>query len=282
MMQGLGKGMSVFVGLMMTLCSPVLAQDAAAVEAFESSSESDAQSEQETPKAQAQAPEDTVIRRRPSTLFALGYGQVQQIGENNYYDRLYGSESRITTIQAGYYVYTYGIDIGFSGRFGFYNDSGHPLTSLSNLETPIKGDLPDSALVDPKQNLELTLIPVQALLELAYSPFPVSRRIVLRGWVGPEYLFVQEALKPNLPSGQSAPAGTSLVSKGWNMGIVTGAMLSFSLSGIESRSDYALKAIGVDRIYISPYVEIVKTTQDKMGNYDRNVYGINISFEGLR
>lgn len=237
-------------------------------------------------EAKTEAPvlksDTSYVRRRPSSIFAFGLGQVQEMGEYNHYERLYGAKGKMGILQTGYYVYTYGVDIGFSAKFGYYHDNGHPLTSLSNLDVPVKGNLPDTAVIDPKQNIELTLIPVQALLELAYSPFPVSRRIVFRGWAGPEFLFVQEALKPNLPDNQTAPDGTSLVSKGWNQGMVTGAMVSISINGIESRSDYALKAIGVDRLYISPFVEIVKTTNDKMGNYDRKVYGINLSFEGLR
>jgi hypothetical protein len=222
------------------------------------------------------------MRRKPSTIFAFGFGQIQDLSEYNLYERLYGAKTNMYFLQSGYYFYSNEVDVGFSAKFGYYHDRGHPLTSIQGLEIPVKGNLPDSAVTDPKQSIDLTLIPLQALLELAYSPFPVSRRIVFRGWLGPEFLFVQEALRPNLPDNTTPPEGSSLVSKGWNRGLVTGAMISVSISGIESRSDYALGSMGIDRIYISPFLEIVKTTSDKMGNYDRKIYGINITFEGLR
>ncbi len=229
-----------------------------------------------------QTSEPSYQRRKPSTILSFGLGQIQDMGKYDLYDRLYGAPAKMVYLQTGYYLYTFGIDIGVSARFGYYSDRGHPLKTLLGLDTPIRGKLPASAVTNPKQNIELTQIPVQALLELAYSPFPVSRRIVLRAWIGPEFLFVQEVLKPNLPANVPVPEGTSLVSKGWNRGLATGAMISISVNGIESRSDYALKSIGIDRTYISPFIEIVKTTSDKMGNSDRKVYGINLSFEGLR
>ncbi len=237
------------------------------------------------PEAPSSIPE-TRARRAPSTLFGVGLARNSAIGEFNHYDRIYGKPENIGYFQLGYFLYTYGIDLGLSARFGYLNSKGAPLRSLTadgqTLETPLEGDIPSNYQTDSRQRVELTLIPVQTLLEVAYSPFPVSRRIVLRGYIGPEFLYVQEVLKPNIPSTQSVPAGTQLVSKGWNRGLVTGAMVSICISGIEARSDYALKSIGVDRTYISPFMEIVKTTNAKYGNYDRNSYGISLQFEGLR
>ena len=229
-----------------------------------------------------QADEPSYQRRKPSTIFAFGVSQLTELGKYDLYERLYGSKGKMLFFQSGYYLYTYGVDLGISTKVGYYNDKGHPLQSLSDLTVPIEGNLPATAAVDQKQNIELTLIPVQARLELAYSPFPVSRRITLRGWIGPEFTFVQEALRPNLPSTADIPAGTSLVSKGWNQGLVTGAMISVSLNGIEARSDFALRSIGIDRTHLGLFYEVMKTTQDKMGNYDRKEYGINFTFEGLR
>lgn len=229
---------------------------------------------------------ETASRRRPGSLFGFSVGRNQEIGEYNHYEKIYGRMENMNSLQMGYFFYTFGIDVGVSARFGYFNAKGDPLRSFTQngetLERPLDRDIPDSFETDPDQKVELTLIPVQALLELAYSPFPVSRRVVLRGYIGPEFLYVQEVLKANIPSTESIASGLQLVSKGWNRGIVTGAMLSFSISGIEARSDYALKSIGVDRTYISPFMEIVKTTDDKMGNYDRKSYGISLQFEGLR
>ncbi|RZA24709.1 MAG: hypothetical protein EOP10_09105 [Proteobacteria bacterium] len=234
---------------------------------------------------------ETAARRKPSTIMGFGYLKNTDIGEYNHYEKLYGKTEKTINLQMGRYLYTYGIDIGLSAKFGYFNAGGHPLKSLSNcgsdadpiaLEVPLKRNIPDGCTTDENQKIELTLIPVQTLLELAYSPFPVSRRLVIRGYIGPEFLYVQEVLKPNVPSNQELPEGTQLVSSGWNQGLVTGIMLSISVSGYEARSDYALKSIGVDRTYISPFYEVVTTTNDKMGNYDRKSYGISLQFEGLR
>lgn len=229
---------------------------------------------------------DTIPRRKPSTLFGLGIGKPQEIGKYNHYEKIYGKIETIKQMQMGYFFWSNYIDVGVSAKFGYFNAAGNPLKSLTSgdttLATPLKGDIPDNFQTDPRQKVDLTLIPIQTLLEFAYSPFPVSRRIVFRGYIGPEFLYVQETLKPNIASTDEIPQGTQLVSKGWNQGLVTGAMVSICINGIEARSDYALKSIGVDRIYISPFMEVVKTTNDKFGNYDRNVYGISLQLEGLR
>ncbi|MBC7660388.1 MAG: hypothetical protein H7249_11870 [Chitinophagaceae bacterium] len=276
-MMRLREGLFFVLGWTLPLAAPLMAQEEAS---------SDIKNKAIPPLAGSEGQQATIpdllIRRRPSSLLSFSLAKVQNLGENDHYQRLYGTPNKMGFIQTGYYVYSNQVDIGFSAKFGYYNASGHPLTSLSGLSVPVKGDLPDSVQVDKKQSITMTLIPVQALFEAAYSPFPVSRRITFRGWIGPEFTFVQETLKPNLPTTTTAPAGTSLVSKGWNQGIVTGGMVSISITGVESRSDYALKSIGVDRTYISPFVEYMKTTNDKMGNLDRKIYGISITFEGLR
>jgi|GEM_PF-2957266 hypothetical protein len=221
-------------------------------------------------------------RRRPGSTFGLGVGAVQEIGAFNHYEKFYGAPQRFGSFYAGYYLYSYFVDFGVMGKLGYYGDRGHPLKSLPAGETvPLNKNLPDSIEVDKNQNLELTLIPAQVLLDLAISPL-ASRRIVLRGWVGYEQLYVQEVLKPNLPSGASSAEVSTYKSSGWNTGTVVGGMVSISLTGLEPRSDYALRAIGIDRTYISPYAEIVTTRDDRMGNYDRRIYGIAFSFESLR
>ncbi len=221
-------------------------------------------------------------RRRPSHFLSFGLGKVGDIGKYNHYDKLYGRTNKTGFFHAGYFLYTAAVlDLGLSGRFGYYSAKGHPLTSLNGQSTPVNGDLGD-VQTDSRQSIELTLVPVDILFNLAFSPFPVSRRLVIQGWIGPEFTFVQETLKPNIPSSSTVPANSSLVSKGWDQGIVTGVMLSISINGLEARSDYALKSIGIDRTYIGPYYEIVKTTNDHMGNYDRKEYGLSFIFQGLR
>lgn len=228
---------------------------------------------------------DDSPRRAPGAYFGLGLGKVTDLGKYNHYKIFYGSEKNMMLLHSGYYFFTKVVDFGASLKLGYYQATGHPLASLASLgglQPPIKEDLPANTVTDPNQKLELTLIPAQLLLNLAYSPFYQSRRLVLRGWFGVEFLRVEETLSADIPPDVSNSGVSKFTQSGWNQGVVTGGMLSISLSGLEPRSDYALRSMGIDRVYLSPFFEIVTTTDDKMGNYDRKTYGILIDFEGLR
>jgi len=219
-------------------------------------------------------------RRRPGATFGFAVARPASIGKYNHYDYLYGKKRTHPTFYAGYYLGSYFFDLGLVGRMGYYHAKGHPLKSREGLTLPLKGDLTDQQK-DYDQTLGLTLIPVQGTVELALSPFK-TRWVVLRGWVGYEQLYVTETIEPNLPSSTSSTSKATYTSSGSNTGLVTGAMLSISLTGLAPRSDYSLGSLGVDRLYLSLYGDIAKTTHDKMGNFDRKTYGIAFSFEGLR
>ncbi|MCX6131238.1 MAG: hypothetical protein NTX25_19535 [Proteobacteria bacterium] len=219
-------------------------------------------------------------RRRPGASFGLGLAQVASLGKYNHYDYLYGKKNRMLSMYAGYYLGSFLFDLGLITRIGYYSANGHPLESRGTIGKTFERDLTNE-VVDRNQKLELTLIPVQPVVELALSPFK-TRWLILRGWFGMEFLYVQESLQPNLPNSQAESNTKTYANTGWNSGLTMGGMVSFSLNGLEPRSDYSLRSIGIDRFFISPFIEIVKTTQAKFGNFDRKNYGIAFSFEGLR
>ncbi len=219
-------------------------------------------------------------RRRPGATFGLAIARPVSIGKYNHYDYLYGKKRAHPTFYAGYYLGSFFFDFGLVARVGYYHAEGQPLKSREGLTLPLKADLTDQQK-DYDQTLGLTLIPVQGTVEVALSPFK-TRWVVLRGWVGYEQLYVTETIEPNLPSSTSSTSKATYTSSGSNSGLVTGVMLSISLTGLDPRSDYSLRSLGVDRLYLSLYRDVTKTTQDKMGNFDRETYGIAFSFEGLR
>ncbi len=219
-------------------------------------------------------------RRKPGSTFGFGVSRPTSIGKYNHYDYLYGKPRSFPTFYGGYYLGSYLFDFGIVGRSAYYSAQGHPLATRDSIQTPQKGDL-EGQLKDDNQKIALTLIPLQTTAELAISPFKV-RWIVLRGWMGWEYLYVQETIEPSLASTTTNTSSGTYTSAGWNSGVVTGVMASFSMTGLDPRADYSMRALGIDRMYLSLSFDIVKTVQAKMGNFDRKTYGIAFSFEGLR
>lgn len=217
-------------------------------------------------------------RRRPGATFGFGATRPDNIGKYNHYEYLYGNERYSPYFYGGYYLFSYIFDIGIVGRVGYYHAEGHPLAERPTL--PLKGNLTTERR-DDNQKLGLTLIPTQVSAELALAPFK-TRWVVFRGWMGIERLYVQETIEPNLPSSATSSSSSTYTSSGWNEGLATGVMASFSLTGLDARSDNSLRALGVDRYYLSLFAENITTTRDKFGNFDRKQYGIAFSFEGLR
>lgn len=217
-------------------------------------------------------------RRRPGATFGFGVFRPDNIGKYNHYNYLYGKERISPYFYGGYYLFSYLVDFGLVGRVGYYHAEGHPLASRPDL--PLNKDLSEE-LKDNNQKLGLTLIPTQIAAEVALSPFK-TRWVVFRGWMGMEYLYVQETIEPDLPSSATTSSASTYTSSGWNQGLVTGVMASFSLTGLDARSDNSLRSLGIDRYYLSVFAENITTTRDKFGNFDRKNYGIAFSFEGLR
>lgn len=217
-------------------------------------------------------------RRRPGATFGFGAVRPLNIGKYNHYEYLYGKERISPYFYGGYYLFSYLLDIGLVGRVGYYHAEGHPLAQRPTL--PLDRNL-ENEPKDRNQKLGLTLIPTQISAEVALAPFK-TRWVVFRGWMGMEYLYVQETIEPDLPSDATSDSSSTYTSSGWNRGLVTGVMASFSLTGLDSRSDNSLRALGVDRYYLSVFGENITTTSDKFGNFDRKTYGIAFSFEGLR
>lgn len=259
-------------GLFLTVY-PVYAQESGA-------SESKAlQEEQEKAKAPAKSWLDQ--RRKPGGIFGLGVYRPEHIGKYQNFETLYGNTRYQPEFYAGYYLLSYFADIGLMFRGAYYTASGHPISSRKNLEIPNTKSL-DNVSLDKNQELKLVLIPLQLVGELAISPLPV-RWLVLRGFWGYEWLYVQESIEPRIGSAKSVDReSTSYAVAGYNEGMVLGATLSLSLTGIEPRSDYALQALGLDRMYINLSQSNVSTVKDKMGNFDRKGLSISFSFEALR
>jgi hypothetical protein len=217
-------------------------------------------------------------RRRPGATFGFGAVRPDNIGKYNHYEYLYGKERISPYFYGGYYLLSYLFDIGLVGRVGYYHAEGHPLAERPTL--PFEQNL-ENELKDSNQKLGLTLIPTQISAEVALAPFK-TRWVVFRGWMGMEYLYVQETIEPDLPSTATTSSASTYTSSGWNQGLVTGVMASFGLTGLDARSDNSLRSLGVDRYYLSVFAENITTTSDKFGNFDRKNYGIAFSFEGLR
>lgn len=186
-----------------------------------------------------------------------------------HYDELYGNPQFYPTIAFDRAFWNLYVTIGLGGRFGIYKESGFAADSSSGEVTK-----------DKESDNELTLIPLQAVAIAHMSPVP-GRWLVLNFWAGPENLYVQEIRNPIKGEGSASESTDAVyVNSGWNLGVVSGASASIRLDPLEDESVSSLSILGFRSVYITPFIEVVKSTKGT-GLFSRRNAGILFTFESM-
>ena len=212
--------------------------------------------------------------------FGIGLAKAVSIGNDyNHYEKLFGGGSTYPEIWGEFTLLPigWGFDLGGSLRAGYYRDSGKSAKDLELSSGSYQGDLADNQ-IDSMQKSILTMIPLQASLNLTYAPFP-ARFLVLNGWVGMSYTFIENTTQANLDSAIDQSDIEPFVNSGFNQERVAGVSMSFDVSQIDPIASYSLKVYGISGIFLTPFVQNVVTVKGKVGKYDRQVMGVMFSFE---
>ena len=218
--------------------------------------------------------------------FGLGLAHIAAIGnEYNHYEKLFGSPSIYPEIWGEYSPLHlgWGFEVSLGIHLGIYRDTGKSVRRTDDLEISSGGlgrDIRDDE-IDPSQKSVLTLIPVQGVVSLGYTPFN-SRFIVANVWSGIGFTYVENTTKAALSTDIDQSDVKPYINSGWNREKVTGASISFDLSGISAWDTYSLKVHGIEAIYITPYYQTVTTIKNKVGKYDRRMMGLMFTFETRR
>ena len=194
-----------------------------------------------------------------------------------FYDQLYGDEKRYPMLAADWFAYDWYVTFGLSLRAGYYSAKGHTANEVGG------ADATDLNASDIEKNLNgptaLTLIPFQFAATMEFTPFP-GKYLVMDAWIGVERMYWQEtrtASAGEAASDDSAPSNT-----GWTSATTVGVSANILLNPLDDRGARSLHAIGLGYIYLSPYMEIVRTLSDKDVPFGRSIFGIGFTFESVR
>lgn len=209
-----------------------------------------------------------------SFRLSIGGGR-PEFGDNlRYYNDLYGREKIHPDIFFDYYFIDWYVSLGAGLHTRYYRAQGH----ASRNGTPGAGGVSSDDL-DKDSNLELVLIPVQAVALLQITPWKTSF-FTINGWAGHEQMYVQESrLGGDVSQGNNDATSSTYVNKGWNQGRVVGASLSLRMDFLEPTASRSLEILGFRSVLITPYVEKVETTKTKIAKFDRTTMGIVFTFE---
>lgn len=201
-----------------------------------------------------------------------------------FYHELYGNPSVYPSFVADWFAWDWYATLGLSFRMGFYSADGYTAK-----EVPGKAikDIEASDIEKDKNGpASLTLIPLQIALTAEMTPF-AKKWVVLDGWVGVERLYWQvvrttksKSSTALIETAADSDDGDALTNKGWKNASVLGGSVNILLNGIDESSAASMRgSMGLGYIYLSPFIEIVRTTSKDGISFGRSSIGVGFTFE---
>jgi len=186
--------------------------------------------------------------------------------EADNYEDFYGSSGVGTNIMVEHFPWEYAVTLGYSIHIGYYQDAG-------NAANVSGGDL----VKDESTETDFTMLPVQISLNLIATPFPDSKWFTLSAWLGFERTMFNEVRKTG--ETEATEDGDKLVYS--NFGFTNASVVGGSFNILNKGKDAgsSVDVMGLRRIFLSPYIEVVSSSGDSGLKLGGNRLGIAFSFE---
>ena len=229
----------------------------------------------------------------------------------NFYDELYGTAKGLPMLSVDYFPWDFYATLGVSFRIGYYTADGYTAKAVSGRAPKSSGEI----VADHAGPASLTLIPMQFCFTAEGSPFS-KKWLVLDGWVGVESVYWQETRVSTTDTTSTAPStaatptttssvrlgrpsylldttstgststddtDTSLVNSGRKTASVIGFAANILLNPLDEESALSSRGtLGIGSVYLSPYMEIVRTIGTKGASWGRTALGLAFTFETAR
>lgn len=230
-------------------------------------------------------------KRNPDELFGTYRIRVGMARPNfddglKFYDKLYGDPEWYPTLAADWFAWDWYATLGLSFRAGYYTAGGNAARVVAGKSTK---DLEASDIEkDPNGPTTLTLLPLQVAFTAEITPFS-GKWLVLDGWFGVERLYWQEVRASSqtdetasirFATAEEDDSNDALTNKGWKNATVIGASANILLNPIDEGAASSMRgSMGLGFIYLSPFMEIVRTTSKDGVSFGRTSYGLGFTFE---
>ncbi len=209
-----------------------------------------------------------------------------------FYKELYGNPRGFPMLNVDYFPFDFPVTAGLGLRMGYYTDEGFTAKPVTSKD---KKDYDASDVTEDRNGpASMTLIPLQIGISAEFSPFE-RKWIVLDAFLGYEKLYWWETrtvTSESKPSTGATPAailaeaaGTddALVNKGEKSATVLGLALNILLNPIDEATALAARGtLGIGSVYLSPYLEIVRTLAKENASFGRTSMGLGFTFESAR
>ena len=208
-----------------------------------------------------------------SFVIGLGIDAVNFTDLSNYED-YYGAPSSRLSFGFDFYPLTtrfFAFGAGF--RLGTYSDSGY-----ARYRPTLNADL----IKDVNGETSLALQQIDVSLNALITPFP-SQFISFGLWAGYSQMNFAETRAGNALANDSSGNNEAFVNDGSRAQIVSGVSLMVDITPLEESSVYSMiQTIGVDRVFMSPYVATYVDVGDDGANFSNQSMGLMFNFESAK
>lgn len=205
-------------------------------------------------------------------------GDVPEYSELESYDDFYGSVSTKLNFGIDFYpISTPYLAMGFGFNFGLLSDDGYPRYQAVSGGPYVK---------DSDGKIELSIKQYDITGKVLFSPFR-SQFISFGAWSGISVLDFSETRVAESSSVSATSDSESSTKVYTNEGsrnlLVTGASVLLDITPLEEWTVYTMIAtMGIDKVYLAPYVTTSVDPSDKGANFSSQSMGVMFGFEAAK
>ena len=198
------------------------------------------------------------------------------------YQKFYGKPETHLTFSGEWFPLDWWVNPGLYTRLGVYSVRGKAVSGGPESTQSVNCE---SLTADENSSTSLLFVPIQVGAKIQFSPFR-RKWLVLDYWTGGELSWWQETR--NETSSLRMPyslASSSQVytSTGRKRSISAGASIHLLLNPLDERTVRSMiDTMGIGYVFLSGFMETVKSTTKEGLTFGRNVVGIGFTFEAFK
>ena len=198
------------------------------------------------------------------------------------YDKLYGKPETHISLSGDWFPLDWWINPGITMKMGMSSVRGK---AVSGATTSAQGIDCNSLTLDENSKTTLLFIPIQLGLKLQFSPFR-KKWLVVDYWTSAEYGWWQETrdnTAATFSAGSLIAADRVYTNTGRKAAVSSGVTAHLLLNPLDERSVRSMMdTMGIGYVYLSGFMETVKSTSQQGLTFGRNVLGIGFTFEAYK
>jgi hypothetical protein len=197
------------------------------------------------------------------------------------YDKLYGKPETYYAVSGDWFPIDWWLNPGLTARVGMYSARGKAaLGKISDGQINC-----DTLTVDTNSRTSFLFVPIQIGPKLQFSPFS-QKWLVADVWIAAEYGWWQETRDADVAayrSGLTMNTSRVYTNTGRKRGLSSGVSGHILLNALDERSVRSMiDSMGLGYVYLTGFVETVKSSSSEGLTFGRKIMGLGFTFESYK